>query len=142
MLLKKCASDIPELRKKGRRGKKRLPTDVGEHAGKKARTNLPELPNSTFMVKIRWVSNGNYNIISPKQLQASYTDVRQREELIDFIDKNGVRKVPYILTSMFKRALVQDKLDTEYMGLYTHGQMMNDPIYGQISYIGKSANQL
>jgi hypothetical protein len=25
-------------------------------------------------------------------------------------------------------------LDEEYMGLYTNGQMITDPIYGQISY--------
>jgi len=70
----------------------------------------------------------------PKQLQASYTDVRHWEELVDFIDKNGGPKEPYILTLMFKCTLEQDKLEEEYMGIYIHGQMINDAIYGQISY--------
>jgi len=35
---------------------------------------------------------------------------------------------------MFKCTLELDKLDEEYMGLYTNGQMINDHIYGQILY--------
>jgi len=35
---------------------------------------------------------------------------------------------------MFKCILVHDQLEEEYMGIYKHGQMINDPIYGQISY--------
>jgi len=30
--------------------------------------------------------------------------------------------------------LTQEELDEEYMGLYAPGQMMNDPLSGQISY--------
>ena len=55
------------------------------------------------------------------------------EESVDFIDKNGGPKEPYILTSLFQCTLQQDKLEEEYMGIYKHGQMINDPIYGQIS---------
>ena len=80
------------------------------------------------------MSNGKDMVLAPKQLQASYTDVRHREELVDFIDKNGSPIEPYILTSMFKCSLEQDKLGEEDMGIYKDGQMMNDPIYGQISY--------
>jgi len=83
---------------------------------------------------IHWVSNGKDMVLAPKQLQASYTDVRHWEELVDFIDKTGRPKEPYILRSMFKCGLEQDELEDEYMGLYTHGQMINNPIYGQISY--------
>jgi len=106
--------------------------DLGECACQQAKINLRELPNIMFMVVIRWVSNGKDMVLSPKQLQASYTDVRHWEELIDFIDKNGGPQEPYILTLMFKCTLEQDELEEEYMGLYTHGQMINVPIYGQI----------
>jgi len=134
MFLKKCASEIREARKKGGQGNMRPATYLGERANKKARSNLPELPNTMFMVVISWVSNGKDMVLAPKQLQASYTDVRHCEELIDFIDQKGGLKEPYIMTSMFKCTLEQDELEAEYMGLYTHGQMIMDPIYGQILY--------
>jgi len=35
---------------------------------------------------------------------------------------------------MFKCTLEQDELEEEYMGIYKHGQMIKDQIYGQISY--------
>jgi len=54
-------------------------------------------------------------------------------ELVDFIDKHSGPKEPYILTSMFKCTFEQDELKEEYVGIYKHGQMINDPIYGQIS---------
>jgi len=60
--------------------------------------------------------------------------VRQWDELNHFSDKNGGPKEPHIMTSMFKCTLEQAELEEEYMGLYTHGQMIMDPIYGQISY--------
>jgi hypothetical protein len=102
--------------------------------GKKARSNLPELSNTKFTVIIHWVSNGKDFVLAPKQLQASYTDVRHWEKLVDIINQNSSPKEPYILRSMCKCTLEQDKLDEEYMGIYKHGQMINDPIYGQISY--------
>jgi len=86
------------------------------------------------MVVIRWVSNGKDMVLAPKQLQAFYTDVRHWEELIDFIDKNGGLKKPYIMTSMFKCTLEQAELEEEYMGLCKNGQLIMDPIYGPISY--------
>jgi len=76
MFLKKCASEIWDVRKTGRRGNKRPATDLGEHMGQKARSKLPELPNTTFTVMIHWVSNGKDMVLASKQLQASYTDVR------------------------------------------------------------------
>jgi len=83
---------------------------------------------------IHWVWNGKDFVIAPKQLQASYTDVRHWEELLDFINKNGGLKEPYSLRSMFKCTLEQDELEEGYMGIYKHGQMIDDPIYGLISY--------
>ena len=35
---------------------------------------------------------------------------------------------------MFKCTLELDELEEEYIGIYKHGQMIDDPIYGQISY--------
>jgi hypothetical protein len=62
--------------------------DFGERASKKAKSNPPELPGTMSMVVICWVSNGNNMVLSPNQLHASYTDVRQWEGPIDFIDNN------------------------------------------------------
>jgi len=100
MFLKKCANEIQEARKEGRQSNKRLATDLGKHVTKEATSNLPKLPHSTFMVVIRWVSNGKDMVQPPKQLQASYTNVRHWEQLIDYINKYGGPKEPYILTSM------------------------------------------
>jgi len=105
MCLKKCASKIREARKNGRQGNKWLATDLGDGVGKNVGSNLPELPNTTFMVVIHRVLNGKEMVLAPKQLQAPYTDVRYWEELIDFIDKNGGPKESYIMTSMFKHTL-------------------------------------
>jgi len=52
MVLKKCASEVREARKKVRRGNKRPATDLAQGAGNKVRGNFPELPNTTFMVVI------------------------------------------------------------------------------------------
>jgi len=71
MCLKKCSSEVREARKMGRRGNKRPATDLGERAGKKARGNVPELPYSTFMVVIRRVPNGNNDLTSSMQFEAS-----------------------------------------------------------------------
>jgi len=101
MLLRKCAMQTWETRKKGRPGNKRLGMDLGERPGKKARTNLPELPNTIFTVMINWVLNGKDMVLAHEQLQASYTDVRHWQQLLHFIDKNGGPKEPYILISIF-----------------------------------------
>jgi len=107
---------------------------MGERKGKKARGKVPVLPNTTFMVVIRRVPNGNNDPTSSMQLQPSYTDVKYWEELIDFIEKNCGPKEPYCLTALYKCNLTQEELGEEYMGLYALGQMMNDLLYGQISY--------
>ena len=122
MFLKKCASEVWEARKKGRRGNKRPATDFAEHAGKTARGNLPVLPNTTFMIVIRRVPNGNNDQTFSMQLQASYTDVRDWEELIDFIEKNCCPKEPCSLTALFKWNLTQKELDEENMGFYAPGK--------------------
>jgi len=140
MILRKCASDVREARKKGRRGNKRPVMDLGERAGKKARGILPELPNTTFMVVIHRVPNGNNNQTSSMQLQAPDPDVRHWEELIDFIEKNCGPIEPYCLTAIFKCNLTQEELEEELMGLYTLGQMLNDPLYGQLSYNSSLSN--
>jgi len=92
------------------------------------------------MVVIRQVLNSNHDQTSSNQLQASYTDVRHREELIDFIEINCCPKEPYCLTALYKYNLTQEELDGEYMGSYTPGQMMNDPLYGQITYNSSLSN--
>jgi len=89
----------------------RLAMDSGKRAGKKARSNLPELPKTTFTVMISSVLYGKDMVPAPIQLQASYTDVRHWEELVDFIDKNGGPKEPYVTKSMFKCNLEQDELE-------------------------------
>jgi len=96
-VLMKCASHIRETREKARHVKKRPATDLEEHSGTKARSNLLELPNTMFTVMIQSVSNGKDMVLDPKQLQASYTDVRYWKELVDFINKNCGPKEPYIL---------------------------------------------
>jgi hypothetical protein len=68
------------------------------------------------------------------QLQVSSIDVRHWEKLIDFIQKNCDPKKPYCLTVVSKCNLMQGELVEEYMGLYALGEMLNDPLHGQISY--------
>ena len=79
MFLKKCASAVQEVMKKGKRVNKRPAMDLGECASNTTRGNIPELPNTTFMVVICQVPNGNNDQSSGMQLQASYTDVRHWE---------------------------------------------------------------
>jgi hypothetical protein len=53
----------------GRRGNKWPVTYLSVRMGKNARGNLPDLPNTTFMVVIRRVPNGNNDQTSSIQLQ-------------------------------------------------------------------------
>jgi hypothetical protein len=69
---------------------------------------------------IHWLSNGKDIVLASKQHQASCTNARHWEELVDFIDKDGGPKEPYIVRSMFKCILEQDELEEEYMGIYKH----------------------
>jgi len=101
MFLKKRASEVREATKNGRRGNKRPTTDLGERVGKKARGNLPELPNRTVMVVICQVLSGNNDPTSSMQLQAWYPDVRHWEDLIDFIEKHCGPTEPYCLTGIY-----------------------------------------
>jgi len=86
------------------------------------------------------VPNGNNDQTSSIQLQASYTDVTHWDELLDFIEINCSPKEAYCLTAIYKCNLKQEELDEEYMGSYTPGQIMNDPLYGQISYYSSLSN--
>jgi len=140
MLLKICATEVQEARKKGRRGNKWPVMYLGEFLGNKARGNLPELPNTTFMVLICWVPIGNNDQALRTHLQASYTDVRHWEELVDFIEQHCGLKEPYYLTGIYKCNLMQEELKEEYIELYALGQMMNDLLYGQISYNSSLSN--
>jgi len=81
-----------------------------------------------FLVVICWVSNCKNIVLFSKQLQASYTDVKHWEELVDFITTNGGPKEPYILILMFKCTSEENKLDEEYLALYTHVLMIIDLI--------------
>jgi len=92
------------------------------------------------MVVIRWLLNGEDMVLAPKWLQASYTDVRHRQELIDFIHNKWVAQVAYFQTLMVNRISEHDEKDEQYMGIYTNGQMIRDPIYGQIVYKGCLSN--
>ena len=96
-------------------------TDLGEHAGKKVRRNLPELPNTTFMLVIRQVQNGNNDETSSMQLQASYTDVRHWEELIDFIEQNCGLKEPYCLTAIYKCRVEAGRIGRRVYGIIRTG---------------------
>jgi hypothetical protein len=62
------------------------------------------------------VPNGDNDLTSSIELQASYTDVRHWEELIYFIEQNCSPKDPYSLTAIYKCNLRQEDLDKEYMG--------------------------
>ena len=66
--------------------------------------------------------------------------MRQWEELGDFIEKNCHQKEPYCLTAIYKCNLTQEGFDEEYMGLCAPGLMLNDPLYGQISYNSSLCN--
>jgi hypothetical protein len=68
MFLKKCPSEICEVRKKGRRGNMRPVTDLGDRASRKVRSNLPELLNTTFTIVICRVSDGKHILESPKSV--------------------------------------------------------------------------
>jgi len=134
MVWKKCARDSLEARNKGMWGNKWPATDLRAWVGQKVRGYHPALQNTVCIVLIHRVSNACNMILSPKQLQASYTNVRHWEQLIDLMNRNKGLRVPQIRTSMFNCNLEQVELDKDYMGWYTHGEMIIDPIYGQISY--------
>jgi hypothetical protein len=122
MFVKNCVSEVPEAGKKRRRGHMQLATDFGERKGKKVRVNVPEFSNSTFMVVIRRVLNRNNDPTSSMQFQASYTDVRQWEELLDLIENNCSLKEPYYLSALYKCNLTREELDAKYVGLYAPGK--------------------
>jgi hypothetical protein len=140
MFLKNWGSEVWQARKKGRRGNKQSATDLGERMGNKARSIVSGLPSTTFMVVIHRVPNGKDDKTSCMQVQASYTDVRHWEELIDFIEKMSGAKEPYCMTALYRCNLMQEELDEKYMGLYALGQMLKDPLYGQIPYNSSLSN--
>jgi hypothetical protein len=86
------------------------------------------LPNTTFTVEIHRVSYGKDMVLAAKQLHASYTDVKDWQQLVEFVNKYRGPKELYILRSMIKCTLEQYELEEEYMGIYKHRQMITDPI--------------
>jgi len=138
--LKKGANEVWEVRMKGKQGNMRPVTDFRLRRGNIARCDLPALRNTSSIVVIRWVLNGNSDQTSSMQLQALYTNLRHWEELIDFIQKKCGRKEPCCVTAIYKCILAREELDEEYMGLYAPGQMMNDTLYGQISFNSSLSN--
>jgi hypothetical protein len=115
-------------------------TDLGVRAGKKVRGNVPEWQNSTFIVVICRVPKGNNDPTSRMQIQASYIAERHWEEQICFIKKNCSPEERYCLTALSKCTVTQEELDEEYMGIYPPAQMINVPLYGQISYNSSLSN--
>jgi len=105
---KQPASVVRQARKKARRGNKRQAIHLAERVGKQTTSNLPELPNTTFMVVIRRVLNVNNNQTSRNRLQALYTDVRHWEELIDSIERNCSPKQPYCPTALSMCNVMQE----------------------------------
>ena len=138
--MRTCASEIWEARKKGRPGNKRPAMNLGERAGNKARGNARELPNSTFMIVIPREPNCTNDQTPSMQLQASYSDVRHREALIDFIEQNCSPQEPYCLNAIYTWNMMREESHDEYMGSYAPGQMRNDPLYVQISYNSSLSN--
>jgi len=69
----------------------------------------------TIMVVICCISIVTIMLYSPNHSKCLNTDVRYRKELFDSINKNNGSKVSYILLSMFRYTIEQDKLDIEYM---------------------------
>jgi hypothetical protein len=65
---------------------------LGECVGYKARGKYAELQETKFMIVSCWVLNDNDNIPSQIQLQAMYTAVRLRKELIDLSDTQEARQ--------------------------------------------------
>jgi len=119
---------------KGRQDNQWLPMDVGYVLGYHARINDVKRLNFEFIVRPRWVSNGNNYLISHKHLPASYTNAGNWEMLIDLNNIIGGPEEPYMITSIFRCIQEENQLDKAYVWVYTDGQMMNDPVYGQILY--------
>jgi hypothetical protein len=133
MILRQCAGKVHKARKKGRRANNCPATDLAEHMGQQVTDNMRNVPNMTWMVVICRVLHSNKDMTSSMQLQPSYTMVSHRVQLTDFIEKNCIPKVSCCLTVIYKCNTTQKALAKEYMGLYILGQMMNYPLYGQIS---------
>jgi len=90
--LKHCK--VQKTTQKGTQGNNQPVTDFEECTAKMGRSNLPDVPKTTFRVVICRVLNDNISLMSRKQLQASCIDVRQREKLIPFIEQSGDLKEP------------------------------------------------
>jgi len=89
--------------------------DWGEHRGKMARGNLPELPNSTFGIVISRVPNNDIDDPSRSQLQLQVWNENETnwEELIDVVEKSRCPKELYSVTIMYKCTLTQEEMDEE-----------------------------
>lgn len=101
MFWKKCGSEIWEVKKNHRLGKKEPATQLGEWVGNIVRSTLPELPNTSSMVVIRWVLNHNDVVLVSNQLDALNTNVIYQEQLIHFINRNRGPEETLTLTLKF-----------------------------------------
>lgn len=111
----KYASESREMRDTRIQDNKWPEIYLGECVGIQARGNLQEMSNTMFLVVICWVTNGNDIVLSTKQLQVWYADVKHWEELVDFIDNNLGLKEPSFLASMLKCTLEWNTWEEEYM---------------------------
>jgi hypothetical protein len=67
------------------------------------------------------VPNGDNDETSSHHFKAWYRDVRNWEELNDFIEKNGSPRELYCLMAKYKCNLMQEEMNEEYMGSYSPG---------------------
>jgi len=130
----------------GRRGSREgKATSDGWQIRESALAKQREVSSQSCQMKLSWLSYhgvliGNNDQTSSMQLLALYTDVRHWQELIDFTEQHCGLEEPYCLTTIYKCNMTQQVFDRKYMGLYPPGQMMNDPLYGQISYDSSLSN--
>ena len=95
-ILKKCESEIWMGRKIEGWDIQRQAPDLGMQAALNGGDYLSELPNTTFMLVIRQVSNGNNIVWFTNQLPWLYTDVSHWKELINSIDCNEGLQEPLL----------------------------------------------
>jgi hypothetical protein len=115
VLLQKSVIEVWEVRKKRSQGNLPPVTELRQRLGKTLTGNLPESPKTTFLVLICQVLNGNNDKTISIQLETSCPDVRNREELIAFIENNCGPKEPYCVTAIYKCNMMQEELREECM---------------------------
>jgi hypothetical protein len=105
VVVEKCTSEVRKTKNKKPPCNKGPAADLGQCVGETAQNNLPNVANTTFLVVLHLILNGNNDHSSSMQLQPSYMDVRHWEKLIDLIKENGKLKELYYLTAICKSNL-------------------------------------